>query len=109
MSVIDKAPGKVDVPPTPETDPTVLVQGTNYIQIIKTAASGGNDEESEKEFKNIKFCKFNVDQDTKNICDKLDIMSIPTLILFKDGKEIKRNIGFINKEELENFIGDINV
>ena len=29
------------------------------------------------------------------------VMSIPTLIFFKDGKEIKKSIGFIQKEELD--------
>ena len=29
------------------------------------------------------------------------VMSIPTLIIFKDGKEIKKSIGFIQKEELD--------
>ena len=29
------------------------------------------------------------------------VMSIPTLIIFKDGKETNKSIGFINKEELD--------
>ena len=29
------------------------------------------------------------------------VMSIPTLIIFKDGEEIKKSIGFIQKEELD--------
>ncbi len=29
------------------------------------------------------------------------VMSIPTLIIFKDGKETNKSIGFISKEELD--------
>ena len=29
------------------------------------------------------------------------VMSIPTLIIFKDGKEVNKSIGFISKEELD--------
>lgn len=55
-------------------------------------------------YNNIKFCKLNVDEDTKDISKEFGVMSIPTTILFKDGKEIKRNIGFLNEEELINFL-----
>ena len=55
---------------------------------------------------NIRFCKLNVDEDNENISKKLGVMSIPTIILFKDGKEIKRNIGFLDEETLINFLED---
>jgi len=55
---------------------------------------------------NIKFCKLNVDEDTNNISKDLGVMSIPTIILFKDGKEIKRNIGFMDEDSLNEFIGE---
>ncbi|MBR6690957.1 MAG: thioredoxin [Bacilli bacterium] len=55
---------------------------------------------------NIKFCKFNVDEDTENISKQFGIMSIPTIVLFKDGKEIKRNIGFLDEDSLNEFLGD---
>lgn len=32
------------------------------------------------------------------------VMTIPTLILFENGKEIKRNIGFVNVDELDEFL-----
>lgn len=53
---------------------------------------------------NIKFCKFNVDEDIEDVCKSLGIMSIPTIVLFKDGKEVKRNIGFLDEEALINFL-----
>ena len=58
-------------------------------------------------YKNIKFCKFNVDEDLDNVSKDFGVMSIPTIIAFKDGKEIKRNIGFMNKDDLNDFLEDI--
>lgn len=54
----------------------------------------------------VKFCKLNVDEDQEDISKELGVMSIPTIILFKDGKEIKRNIGFMDEETLINFLED---
>lgn len=59
-----------------------------------------------KEKSDIKFCKFNVDEDSENISKELGVMSIPTIILFKDGKEIKRNIGFMDEDSLISFLED---
>lgn len=55
---------------------------------------------------NIKFCKLNIDNDTEDVCKQYGVMSIPTIILFKDGKEIKRNIGFLNEDSFNEFLGD---
>jgi len=44
--------------------------------------------------------KVNVD-DFQNIAVKYGVMSIPTLIKFSNGEEIKKVIGFRTKEELE--------
>ena len=40
----------------------------------------------------------------EDLARKYGVMSIPTLVLVEDGKEIKRNIGFIDKDSLEEFI-----
>lgn len=63
-------------------------------------------ESVEKKFNNIKFCKLNVDEDMEGICKDLSVMSIPTIILFKNGKEIKRNVGFLDENALINFLED---
>lgn len=60
-----------------------------------------------KKMDNIKFCKLNVDEDTDDVSRKLGVMSIPTTIVFKNGEEIKRNIGFIDEDSLIEFLGDI--
>ena len=54
----------------------------------------------------VKFCKLNVDEDNNNISKEYGVMSIPTVILFKDGKEINRNIGFMDEDSLIEFIGE---
>lgn len=48
----------------------------------------------------IKFAKLNTDENQKTARD-LQIMAIPTLLIFKDGKEIERIIGFKPKDQLE--------
>lgn len=64
-------------------------------------------ENASKKFEFIKFCKLNVDEDSEDISKKLGVMSIPTTIIFKNGKEIKRNIGFISEDDLAELLGDI--
>lgn len=53
----------------------------------------------------IKIGKVNVDEN-ENFALKYNIMSIPCLILFENGKEIKRSVGLISKEEILEFIND---
>lgn len=48
----------------------------------------------------IKFVKLNVDEN-QELAAKYGIMSIPTLVIFKDGEEIGRLIGFMPKEKLK--------
>ena len=48
----------------------------------------------------IDFGKINVD-DNQNLAQKFDVMSIPTLIVFKEGKEVQRITGALQQEQLE--------
>lgn len=48
---------------------------------------------------NAKICKINIDEQ-RDFATKYDVMSIPTFILIKDGKEVKRLVGAMPKEEL---------
>ena len=48
----------------------------------------------------IKFVRVNVDEN-RELAAKYNIMSVPTLILFKNGKEEKRIVGLRSKEELK--------
>ncbi len=57
----------------------------------------------EKVESDIKVIKVDVDA-FEDLAREYGVMSIPTIILFNEGKEIKRNIGFIDKERLEKFL-----
>ena len=48
----------------------------------------------------VKVCKANVD-DCMDIAGDYQVASIPTVIVFKDGKEVNRSIGFKPKEAIE--------
>lgn len=52
-----------------------------------------------EEIEEFNVLKVNVD-DFKDIAIKYGIMSIPTLIRFKDGNELKKVIGYRTKEQL---------
>ncbi len=47
----------------------------------------------------IKFVKVNVDE-AQDVAFKYQIMSIPTLVVIQDGKEVKRSVGLIDKSEI---------
>lgn len=52
---------------------------------------------------NVNILKVNVD-DFQDVSNKYGVMSIPTLIYFKDGTESSKAIGFRNKAEIEKMI-----
>lgn len=51
----------------------------------------------------VKIVKLNVDENQET-AGKYGVMSIPTLLLFKDGDVVDQAVGFRPKEELEAFI-----
>ncbi len=51
----------------------------------------------------MKVGKLNVDENP-NTASKFGIMSIPTLILFKDGKAIEKIIGFKGKKDFDSIL-----
>jgi thioredoxin 1 len=64
-------------------------------------------EEVTKEYAGrIKIGKMDVDQNPK-MAEKYEILSIPTLMIFKDGKIIEQIIGVKSKEELERVINEV--
>ena len=60
-------------------------------------------EEIAKENTNTKFVKINVD-DAQELAMEYNIMSIPTLVVIKNGKEINRMVGLASKSELMQII-----
>ena len=61
-------------------------------------------EELAEKFKDsVKIMKLNVDENQKTAIN-YGVRSIPTLILFKDGKVLDTLIGLVPKERLEDFV-----
>ena len=59
--------------------------------------------ELEKVESEVKVVKVDVDEFEK-LAKEYGVMSIPTLILFENGKELKRNIGFMDKDRIQKFV-----
>jgi len=56
-------------------------------------------DELENEFKNkVKFFKINVEEHAK-LAGQFSILSVPTIIIFKDGKIVETIIGAISKDK----------
>ena len=58
------------------------------------------EEISQKMNGKIKFVKLNTDENQKTAMD-YQIMAIPSLLIFKDGQEVDRVVGFVPQEQLE--------
>jgi thioredoxin 1 len=56
-------------------------------------------DEISNENKTFKFYKLDVDE-AEEISMKYGIMSIPTLLIFKDGELVNKSVGFISKEQI---------
>ena len=48
----------------------------------------------------VKIGKINIDEETE-LAQQFNIMSIPTLMVFKKGEKVKESVGLIPKEEIE--------
>jgi thioredoxin 1 len=60
-------------------------------------------EELSNEINDVVFAKIDVDE-SSNVASDYKVMSIPTLILFKNGKMVNKTVGFQSKEDLKRFI-----
>ena len=60
-------------------------------------------QEIANENENIKVVKVNIDQ-AQDLAEKYDVMSIPTTVVIKNGKEIDRTVGYVGKETILNMI-----
>ncbi len=52
---------------------------------------------------NLNVVKVDVDEH-EDLASQYGVMSIPTLLLFKDGELVKKNIGFMNKNDLKEWL-----
>lgn len=60
-------------------------------------------EEVAAEEKNVKFVKINIDNE-QDIAINYQVISIPTLVVLKNGEEINRSVGLIDKNEVKDLI-----
>ena len=54
----------------------------------------------------VQFYKVDVDE-SQDCAIRYGVNAMPTLVFFKDGKEIEREVGFLPKEELEELIEEL--
>lgn len=54
---------------------------------------------AEEEGNTVKVCKINIDEE-QNLAVKYNVMSIPTFIVLKNGKEVARSVGVQDKNEI---------
>jgi len=54
---------------------------------------------------NVKFVSINVD-DEDELAEKYGVSAIPCLVLIDKGVEVKRSVGLISRDELEDLIGE---
>ena len=60
-------------------------------------------DEIAEENSEIKVVKVNVD-DSQDLAMKYQVMSIPTLVVIKNGEEVNRSVGLIDKSQVLNLI-----
>ena len=53
----------------------------------------------------VKVCKLNVDEATE-LAITFGVMSIPTVLLFENGQEVKRFVGAKEKHQIAAFVGE---
>ena len=61
------------------------------------------DEIAEEMGDSIKVCKINIDEE-QNLAVKYNVMSFPTFIVLKDGKEVDRSVGVQSKDEIKGML-----
>ena len=62
-------------------------------------------EEVSDELTDVKFVSINID-DEDILAEDYDIVSIPCLVVFKNGEEAQRSVGLISKDELIALAGE---
>ena len=63
-------------------------------------------DESSQKNKDIKMFKMDIDNEIE-YANKVGVQGVPTIVAFKDGKEIKRFSGYKSLEDLEEFINSV--
>ena len=61
-------------------------------------------EEVSEEESEVKIVSINIDEE-EELAEEYKVFSIPCLVLFNHGKEVKRNVGLIPKDDIQKMIG----
>ena len=56
-----------------------------------------------EEHPEVKVCKINID-DEQDLALQYNVMSIPTLLVFKGGQLVKRSVGVISKNDIKELV-----
>lgn len=59
-----------------------------------------------EQMENVSIIKVNTDNHPE-LAQQFGVMSIPTIVFFKDGKEVRKEIGFKPKEEIERIVNEL--
>ena len=62
-------------------------------------------EEIAESNENIKVVSINID-DEDELAEQYEVSSIPCLVVFNQGKETKRKVGLMSKDDIETLIGE---
>lgn len=60
-------------------------------------------EQAASEMPEVQFCKVDIDEEME-LAQRYQVMSVPTLLFFKDGQPVKKSVGAIPLEELSSMI-----
>lgn len=60
-------------------------------------------DEVAEEVNNVKVCKVNIDE-ARDLASKYEIMSIPTLLVFKNGSVVNTSLGLVSKQKILDLI-----
>lgn len=60
-------------------------------------------EQLSEQYSDVNWAKVDIEE-SQSLAARFSISSIPTIIFFKDGKEVERSVGFKPMEELEKLV-----
>ena len=64
-------------------------------------------DETAADHPDVTFCKVDIDEEM-SLATQYQIMSVPTLLFIKNGEVVKKSIGLISQDDLEDFIAACN-